>query len=276
MSRRLRFFRIRRKPILSSPGTGIPQRRHRRKDRISCLPDALLHHIISFLPMKDAAATTILSKRWKPLWIAQLILNLEDKPFPDPSTFRKFFYSFVAARDNTLPILSLHLKCRHLRYCNSDIHDFVSTAVQRGVQNLSIDLFHTDHYVITMFPTFVLTTKTLTVLKLRRLTLDQVPQVNLPLLKVLHLKSVTFIYYEHFLKLFYGSPILEELETKDLSLKKNNYRGLKVVLSLSNLLRANVSDNLIEYDWFHNANHLRIRQLCIYSAKLISEIQQVS
>jgi len=118
--------------------------------------DALLYHILSFPPMKDAAATTILSKRWKPLWISQLVLNFEDKPFPLPSTFCKFFYSFIATRDNTLPILSFHLKCRHPRHSQNDINDFVYTAVQGGVENLTIDLCL---YSKTTLPTFVLTTK---------------------------------------------------------------------------------------------------------------------
>ncbi|CAH9078992.1 unnamed protein product [Cuscuta europaea] len=37
-------------------------------DRISALPDCLLVHIISFLGLKKAAATSILAKRWQFLW----------------------------------------------------------------------------------------------------------------------------------------------------------------------------------------------------------------
>ncbi|PNX93525.1 F-box/LRR-repeat protein [Trifolium pratense] len=45
------------------------------EDRISSLPDPILHHILSFLPTKLAATTSILSKRWNPQWLSVPVLE---------------------------------------------------------------------------------------------------------------------------------------------------------------------------------------------------------
>ncbi|KAK3120621.1 hypothetical protein QOZ80_9AG0691020 [Eleusine coracana subsp. coracana] len=37
-------------------------------DRLSDLPDDLLRHVLHFTPTKEAASTTALSRRWRPLW----------------------------------------------------------------------------------------------------------------------------------------------------------------------------------------------------------------
>ncbi|KAL8525374.1 hypothetical protein ACS0TY_014849 [Phlomoides rotata] len=44
-------------------------------DRLSELPDSLIHLIFSFLPMRKVLSTTLLSKRWKNLWTSVPYLN---------------------------------------------------------------------------------------------------------------------------------------------------------------------------------------------------------
>jgi hypothetical protein len=251
MSRRLRQ---RRQLQLSIP-------EEEEEDRISALPDSLVHHILSFLPSKDAASTTILSKRWKPLWLLELIIHFNHQPFPETVTFSNFVDSLMANQNNTQPILSFHIKCH---YYNCDIHKFVSNAIQRRVQNLTIDLSRSD------FPTaFILRTETLSVLKLKRITLNyEGPVVDLPSLKLLHLESICFTYYGHIRKLLSGCPILQELEANDLTIKIpcRVFLGSSQPTSLSNLVRANISNispmhNLL--DRLHNAQHMRLLAVCI-------------
>ncbi|MCH94299.1 F-box/LRR-repeat protein [Trifolium medium] len=206
----------------------------RWKDRLGSLPDEVLEHILSYLPTKDAVATSFLSKRWKSqsLWRSQQNLRFDDK------TFRQFLYSVITNRDNTLPILSFHLNCRRHGFC-----------------------YNTD------FPTNVLTTKTLSVLRLKRVTLNQDdPCFDLPSLKVLHLESVAFTYYKHLMKLLSACPILEELKSKDLTVKMLTLDILisRDGLSISNLVRADIYDDLIDLDWLHNVHHLHIKQVSIY------------
>ncbi|KAE8775768.1 putative FBD-associated F-box protein [Hordeum vulgare] len=50
-------------------------------DRLADLSDGLLVSIISFLPVKDAACTSALSRRWRPLWLRTDTRNLDSRSY---------------------------------------------------------------------------------------------------------------------------------------------------------------------------------------------------
>ncbi|XVE51073.1 hypothetical protein DITRI_Ditri02bG0009300 [Diplodiscus trichospermus] len=93
-------------------------------DRISNLNDRLLEHILSFLPIKNAVQTSVLSKRWKHLWISRLYVSLDENEFPydysitgiDRQSRRRKFINFVDKvllhRGHDKPIIKkLQLSC---------------------------------------------------------------------------------------------------------------------------------------------------------------------
>ncbi|KAF7842768.1 F-box/LRR-repeat protein 25-like [Senna tora] len=69
------------------------------EDRISNLPDEVLHLILSYLKTKHAVQTCVLSKRWRNLWTGISTLHFEDSSFPDDSSFKKFLNHVILHRD---------------------------------------------------------------------------------------------------------------------------------------------------------------------------------
>ncbi|GAU13049.1 hypothetical protein TSUD_173490 [Trifolium subterraneum] len=154
---------------MSSAPRSIPT-----EDRISNLPDSVIYHILSFLPTKQSAATSILSKKWNPLWLSVLALDFETQDFADFAAFRHFVYSVMLSRNITLPIRSLRLKCgKSYGFDAHDVNRFIQAAVQRGIQNLNLDMcfyqFNLDTWTLFQLPECVLTCNSLTVLKLKQI-----------------------------------------------------------------------------------------------------------
>ncbi|GKV41279.1 hypothetical protein SLEP1_g48832 [Rubroshorea leprosula] len=81
-------------------------------DRISNLPDSIIHHILSFLLAEDAVKTGVLSKRWKYLWTCAPKLTFRHNPHHLGFSRQRFFRRFVEE-------LSLKF-CRSNDYCYHD------------------------------------------------------------------------------------------------------------------------------------------------------------
>jgi hypothetical protein len=54
------------------------------RDVISSLPDDISSHILSFLPTKEAASTSVLSKKWRYLFAFVPNLDLDDSVYLNP------------------------------------------------------------------------------------------------------------------------------------------------------------------------------------------------
>ncbi|KAJ4980895.1 hypothetical protein NE237_031732 [Protea cynaroides] len=59
-------------------------------NRISHLPEPILHHILSFLSTKDVLRTSILSKSWSNLWTSIPVLDFDESKFYDKEVM--FYY----------------------------------------------------------------------------------------------------------------------------------------------------------------------------------------
>ncbi|GJN22209.1 hypothetical protein PR202_gb09757 [Eleusine coracana subsp. coracana] len=46
-------------------------------DRLSALPNAVLEHVLSFLPSVDAVRTCVLARRWRGLWLSTPSLRVD-------------------------------------------------------------------------------------------------------------------------------------------------------------------------------------------------------
>jgi Leucine-rich repeat (LRR) protein len=184
------------------------------EDRISTLPDPILCHILSFVPTKLAATTSVLSKRWNPLWLFVETLHFNDKDFKNNATFRAFISSVFLLRDKMLPLRSFHLQYSDICiFYHHDISRFIDAAVQRKqIENLNLDM---PYSFLSQFklPHSIFSCKTLVVLNLIGIELKDLSDVvvDLPRLKTLHLSPDPFQRVDYLSKLLSGCPALEEL-----------------------------------------------------------------
>ncbi|WRX29323.1 F-box domain - like 10 [Theobroma cacao] len=218
--------------------TCTTRKRQRSSDRISVLPDDIIVRILSFVSMEEAVATSILSKRWRPLWTLVPIIDLPDFDF-DSSDIQELFIEFVR---NVLRF-NKAVSLEKLRIqCNPDYascaHTCICTATERDVQELDIYSFETDTFHLPR--DFFNRIKTLKVLKLGDGVLVDVPSgVSFPNLKTLHLSSVKYTDDPSVANLFSGCVVLEELLIK--RIYSND--GIHMNISISTLKTLS-----IEYD----------------------------
>ncbi|KAJ0427749.1 putative F-box domain-containing protein [Helianthus annuus] len=78
-------------------------------DRLSSLPDDLIHKILSFVSIKQAVETSVLSPRWKYIWTSMPYLNFSNQDFWTLLTFSEFVKHVLSGRNNQIKVSSVDL-----------------------------------------------------------------------------------------------------------------------------------------------------------------------
>ncbi|KAI3503960.1 hypothetical protein L1887_32481 [Cichorium endivia] len=77
-------------------------------DRLSSLPLDLIHHILSFMDMKYAVQTCVLSSKWKHIWTILRHIKLSTSEFQQLGQFIRFTRHVIAHRDDQTDVSSLN------------------------------------------------------------------------------------------------------------------------------------------------------------------------
>ncbi|XP_022717103.1 F-box protein At4g09920-like [Durio zibethinus] len=231
---------------------------------INHLPDAILHHVLSFLPTKEAVATSVLSKRWHSLWTWVRVLDFEDSPSCETNEkqridFMHFVYrALILNRAVSLDKFRLNCDIIHGPSC---LNAWIDGAIRKDiVQEVDISVSATQKSHFLKLPSCVFTTKNLKVLKLSKGILIDVPNsmsVCFPSLKVLHLDFVEYANNDSVSRLLQGCTVLEELLVNRSF--RDNVRNF--IISVPTLKTLNISEllepkNLLEY--FSHSYHYEL------------------
>ncbi|KAL7208802.1 hypothetical protein ACSBR1_030517 [Camellia fascicularis] len=115
------------------------------EDRISSLPDPILHEILSSMDLKYAIQTCALSKRWRYLWTSLPNLHFDFDPYPPPNDSRRlqfthFVNQVLSQRDTNSNLCNFYFSpyfCDHPSF----IENSLSYAISHNVQQLHVAAF---------------------------------------------------------------------------------------------------------------------------------------
>ncbi|XP_057446562.1 putative F-box/FBD/LRR-repeat protein At5g56810 isoform X2 [Lotus japonicus] len=239
-------------------------------DRISILPEELLCRILSFLPTKNAVATSVLAKKWKSLWRSLPTLDIDDCNISkeEHARFIESVNAFISSRlrfsrhrhrHHHQPIRKFRLRFSWL-YCKdyTNAAACVKSAVNhlvkhRLVEHLDIALplpwiFLPRRGVTankTHMSPLIFTFTNLVVLKLEGLRFTSFSSVDFPFLKTLYLQDLLFENPQCLAKVLSGCPVLEDFKEVRIFIDGEVDLIEREYFTLPKLVRANVSGRYV-------------------------------
>ncbi|PON49676.1 F-box domain containing protein [Parasponia andersonii] len=233
-------------------------------DRISALPETLIHHILSFVPTLDVVRMSLISRRWRHMWRSvpagvwiNDMLNVTDTSVTSFKLDIKFYPFNITTIDHWLNLATHRSKVKEL-----DL--YIRTEVTRKSYYLHHDLF---------------TLNSFTSLKLCGMTFNSLHSLSFPSLISLSLENVRlddqFRIRAKFLEIVHANhkPIIE-VEAMNLQSFVYNGEPFYCDLNLSScetLTHLSLSNLKFENEWLEDLvyEHGLLESLSLWNCKLL-------
>ncbi|CAA7025645.1 unnamed protein product [Microthlaspi erraticum] len=221
---------------------------------MDCLPDELLLQILAFLPTKEAASTSPLSKRWRTLFAIrdhlefdESITSPQEEGKGNKDDIRKSFMRFVDRTlalqlESSVPLKKFSLKCDD-GDDEAHVDRWICSALERCVSELHLSI-KSQSEARCFFPSGVFTSTTLVKLSLgTKLSIDSFPKdTNLPSLKVLFLDTIWFEVDEFSSVFIAACPLLE-----DLTIHHKDFPGMPDLISTKTVKKLSLTYDCAEF-----------------------------
>ncbi|XP_042756480.1 F-box/FBD/LRR-repeat protein At3g51530-like [Lactuca sativa] len=188
------------------------------EDRISRLPNELIHKILSCFDIKVAVQTCVLSSRWKLLWTSMPFLNFSNVKIPDLCSFAKFMTHVLCGLNHQIHVSSVKLDFKGA--ANEDfVRNITSYAFSHNVQELAVNNWTIGLHV---YPPCLFSSQSLKYFNLsfygKRACVTLKTPWDFPALTTLHLSGVALC----------GDLFSKCVNLKNLTLKRFRIKGVDV------------------------------------------------
>ncbi|CAH1413841.1 unnamed protein product [Lactuca virosa] len=110
---------------------------HVEGDRLSSLPDELIHKILSFINIKDAISISVLSSRWRFIWTSMPYLNFENI-LNHGRQFSKFISDVLSHQNNQIQLSSVKLVLGRTLIDDESVARILNCAFSHNIKHLTV------------------------------------------------------------------------------------------------------------------------------------------
>ncbi|GJU04597.1 F-box domain containing protein [Tanacetum coccineum] len=175
----------------------VEKRMNDEIDRLSNLPDDLIHKILSFVGIKCAIETSALSSRWRFIWTSMPYLDFLVEDFSTPPKLSQFVTQVLSRRNNLVEVFSIKLRFRGY-FSQEFVKQLLNYAFSHNIRQLDITWLYEKGID---YPLSLICSRSLTHLSLRKKYVYRIGKgygftststLKLPLLTSLYLEDIIF------------------------------------------------------------------------------------